>query len=126
MDGARTALEKLSSQLPDLKARRQQALDELRRLTREQEDVARQAEKLTKQETETDESRKAWGKAAKKQAEVAEKLSKLDVPGQEQRKARAEQSQRQALADLMDCCQGKAAASQDAAISFAYGEGMPR
>lgn len=102
MEKARQALNNLSQRLPNTEERRLQAREELAKLQREQEAIAKRA-----QEGKT-------GEAAKKQEELGKRLEKLDTPNAEERRERARDAAKQAEADLRNNRPEEIKKSQDA------------
>jgi hypothetical protein len=103
MRQAREALNRLADRLPNLEQRRQQALQQLADLRRQQNEVVRQAEKAATQAAKNEpQAERNLAEAARRQAEVAERLSKLDVPKQLARHEQAQQALNKALAELLD------------------------
>jgi hypothetical protein len=97
MKEARQALQRLAERLPTAEQRKQQALAQLGDLKRQQQDVARLAERAVKQAEKKDpadpktraELARALANAARQQAQLAERLGKLDMPNQAARQENA-------------------------------------
>ncbi|MCI0460584.1 MAG: hypothetical protein L0Z62_26825 [Gemmataceae bacterium] len=119
MQQAREALQRLAD---NLQQRRQQALDQLGDLRRQQEDIGRQTENALKQAQKQPDNPQAKAQldrtladAARRQAQVAERLGKLDLPGQEARQQQTEKALNRALGDLIDRQAQDVPASQQSA-----------
>lgn len=99
MDETKNQLHRLADLLPNLDQRRQQALREVERMRREQEEIARQAQQIKKDDPS---AAKRLAEAARREEEQAKTLSKLDAPNQEDRRDRSAEALQRAKADLLE------------------------
>jgi hypothetical protein len=122
MAQARQFLERLVGSLPSQEQRRQQALQDLNQLRRQQQDIARQAEQAARQaDSPRPDARtraqaaRTLAEASRRQAEVAERLSKLDAQQQPARHESAQNALNKALDDLVRARTKDITSSQQAA-----------
>jgi hypothetical protein len=99
MNETKDLLHRLSEIMPNLDQRRQQALGELEGLRRQQDEIARQVERIKKDDPS---AAKRLAEAARQQGEAAKKLGKLDAPNQEDRRDRTAETLQRAKSDLQD------------------------
>jgi hypothetical protein len=104
MDKARQALRDLSAKIPATEERLRQAREEVAKMQKEQEEIARKAQDRSKQP-----------EAARKQEELAQRLGNLDTPNAETRRDRAREAAKRAEADLRGADNGAVAKSQEQA-----------
>jgi hypothetical protein len=121
MEQTRRALEELATRLPSREERERQALRDLANLRQQHDEIARQTEKVAREQRDTDsaktpdEAKEKLADAAKRQDALADKVAKLDAPMQERRRDRARDALKQAAADMQKGLAEDASASQQKA-----------
>ncbi|MCX7699568.1 MAG: hypothetical protein N2039_01690, partial [Gemmataceae bacterium] len=120
MEKARQAIERLADRLPNMQQRWAAARDEVHRLRKEQEELARQGEQLAastppdsdKSPEAATEQQKRVSDAARKQADLLDRFNRLDLPGFQPRQERVRRAMEQALDDLQSGQRADAAIAQ--------------